>query len=164
MTARDWVDALVAGSDDVDTTGLPPRMQIEVLRECVTRMPDMRSRRDRESYAAGKRLYDVACQLYKRKLPFDESDVCALLETSRHTCGHGSDVAKRRGAIMLLADPQEVAGSESGWSARFREGLRSLPPDERRQWQQLVLAMKANDVYEPPGRREPNLQTSHLAH
>ncbi len=76
-----------------DVAKLPPEAQIGILRECVRRMPALRSQDYRSaSFAAGSVLYDVACHLYTRRLPYEESDVCALLESSRHACGHGSDV------------------------------------------------------------------------
>ena len=151
--ARLWIDGLLAslpreGSQVLsDLAALPKDVQVAVLKECVARMPLLR---DESRYAAGSALYEVACHLYSRKLPFEENDVCALLATSQHTCGHGSDVsapldiaqswmqrngysepimnatrtfivalsgvgsaqanfAKRRSAIMLLADPAETA-------------------------------------------------------
>jgi hypothetical protein len=200
--ARAWVDQLLAAVRTrepspervrlmAEATTLPAAMQVGVLRECVQRMPAFRAGDDRAAYEAGSALYQVACRLYGRKLPLEESDVCALLLTSRHTCGHGADVAppldvaraymqkhgfsepviaasrefieglrgvgssqaqfaKRRAAIMLLADPQETPEAESGWAAHFRAGLRDLPAAERGEWQRLILEMKANDVYLPP--------------
>jgi hypothetical protein len=37
-------------------------------------------------------LYEAAVLLYKMKLPLTEADLCGLLRTARHTCGHGQDV------------------------------------------------------------------------
>lgn len=157
--ARTWVDALLVAFRTHHPTPerarligeamtLPPAVQIGVPRECVERMPGLRARDDRAASAGGSALYQVACQLFTRKLPFEERDICALLLTSEHTCGHGADVtppldiaqsymrkhgfsepiaaaarefidalrgvgssqahfAKRRAAIMLLADPEE---------------------------------------------------------
>ena len=200
--ASAWLDALlerVQGSNAAqrrdlaqEAATLPPAVQIGVLRECVRRMPSLKSD-DYHSpeYAAGSVLYDIACLLYAQKLPYTEDDVCALLEASEHTCGHGGDVtppldiahaylrkhgfserivgavrvylanlrgvgssransAKRRAAIMLLADPTELPHAESGWTAYFRSLLRDLPGNERRAWQRFILAMKANDVYVQP--------------
>lgn len=200
--ARDWVDELLArlrtGTPPdralflAEAAALPLPIQVGVLKECVERMPALRSEDARHaSWVAGSALYDLACHLYGRELPYEEDDVCALLQRSRHACGHGEDVtqpldiaqsymrehgfseviaaaarqfldglkgvgssqahfAKRRAAIMLLADPTERPGDESGWGAHFRAGLRDLPGPERSEWQRLVLSMKANDVYVPP--------------
>lgn len=193
--AHSWVEGLLASRPrnlpEVfgELAALPKDVQVAVLRECVARMPLLR---DEGDYAAGSALYEVACHLYSRKLPLDEHDVCALLATSRHTCGHGSDVsapldiaqswmlrngysqpivnatrtfiaalrgigsaqanfAKRRSAIMLLADPEESGDHEDGWSRHFRAGLRAMTGADRTKWQRLILQMKANDVYVRPG-------------
>jgi len=194
IKAPSWVDALLESlpRDNAsvlsDIAALPKDLQIAVLRECVKRMPMLR---EEKQHASGSALYTVACHLYSRKLPFEESDVCALLATSRHGCGHGSDVsppldiaqswmqrngysepimratrefigslrgvgsaqanfAKRRSAIMLLAEPSEAEGSEGGWSKHFRAVLRAMTATERAEWQRIIFNMKANDVYTPP--------------
>lgn len=194
FNAASWVGALLESlprdSAQVSSAvaALPNDLQIAVLRECVKRMPLLR---EEKQYAAGSALYDVACHLYRRKLPFEERDVCALLATSRHACGHGSDVsppldiaqswmqrngysepimkatrefigslsgvgsaqanfAKRRSAIMLLADPSEAEGNEGGWSKHFRAVLRAMTANERAEWQRLIFNMKANDIYTRP--------------
>ena len=58
--------------------------------------------------------------------------------------------ARRRAAILLMADPADGKGSETGWSEHFRTGLRSLPAPHREAWQHLVLEMKASELYVAP--------------
>jgi hypothetical protein len=43
-------------------------------------------------YYIGSVLYAMACTLYRRRLPYSETDICQILGLSRHECGHGSDV------------------------------------------------------------------------
>lgn len=201
-SASVWLDTLVAHAPGCsreqreqlagEVATLSPQMQVNVLRECVRRMPSLQSDDYRSAeYAIGSVLYDITCRLYTRKLPYTEDDICALLESSKHVCGHGTDVtppldiahkhmrkhgfsthiadavrrylfhlrgvgsakanfAKRRAAIMLVADSRDVAGAESGWTSHFRSLLAAFPEDDRRAWQRFVLAMKANDVYRQP--------------
>ena len=70
-----------------------PEFQIAILRVCNETLPLLRERwSEREVYQAGEQLYTITGHLYDSKLPFEEPDLCALLRSSQHSCGHGCDV------------------------------------------------------------------------
>jgi len=75
---------------------LSPAFRVAVLRASIERLPWYRehsaSWRD-INWSRGTLLYELVSRLYKRKLPYAESDICEILRISRHSCGHGSDVA-----------------------------------------------------------------------
>lgn len=90
---QDWkprVQILACFDDQI------PSFQIEVLKACLERMNWHRQQRagDYHSphYTVGSLLYEAACALYKRKLPFSQDDICEILNLSSHACGHGCDV------------------------------------------------------------------------
>jgi hypothetical protein len=75
----------------------PRTFQTAVLKACLKRMHWHRERRSSDhglstDYYIGSVLYDLACALYLRRLPYSEEDICEILRRSRHTCGHGGDV------------------------------------------------------------------------
>lgn len=81
---------------------LSPRQQITVLRLCIEWMVELRHSRgsiaaDRQAFRInidlGGVIYYIANDLFRRPLPFSESDICTILETTHHDCGHGGDVA-----------------------------------------------------------------------
>lgn len=175
---------------------LSPAFQIGVLRASIERLPWYREHsalgRDL-NWKRGTVLYELVCHLYKRKLPYSESDIREILRLSRHSCGHGSDVAppfdillaharrngitaelldaahaflgglkgvksakawnlKRKGAVLFLLDPRQRTGKEAQacWSDCVRQGLVTLPPDELRHWQSLVLDMNLHEQQRMP--------------
>ena len=105
--ARQWLTAALADLDLNEpgpaATALceriraeKPAFQIALLKAGVERLPLLRADRndggDRSTYRLGSILYDAVCALYGDRLPYDESDICALLRSSKHGCGHGRDV------------------------------------------------------------------------
>lgn len=87
-------------SDEPGT--LPPRLQIALLKSCTELMVHLREQREsvspsrmefRINYHIGGVVYWIASDLFRRPLPFSERDICEILETTRHDCGHGRDVA-----------------------------------------------------------------------
>jgi hypothetical protein len=105
--ARQWLTAALAELD-LDDQGAAamalcerirtekPAFQIALLKAGVERLPLLRADGndggDRSTYRLGSVLYDAVCALYGDRLPYDESDICALLRNSKHGCGHGRDV------------------------------------------------------------------------
>src|SRR5215813_6737700 len=71
---------------------LPSSFQIALLKASIERLPWYREQSMSWSDANGRRgtvLYEFVCQLYQRKLPYSERDICEILRLSRHECGHG---------------------------------------------------------------------------
>jgi hypothetical protein len=71
--------------------------QIAILKACLERMSWHRQQQSLQGglsthYYIGSVLYAMACTLYRRRLPYSETDICQILGLSRHVCGHGSDV------------------------------------------------------------------------
>jgi hypothetical protein len=74
----------------------------------------------------GSAVYHLACQLYEEDLPYKESDICTLLLSSKHDCGHGGDVTPPFEVAVKWA---RANGVTSRWLAAMRtfiEGLRGL--------------------------------------
>src|SRR5262249_35450516 len=46
----------------------------------------------RINFAIGGVVYGIANDLFRRPLPFSERDVCEILQSTRHDCGHGGGV------------------------------------------------------------------------
>jgi hypothetical protein len=103
--AQRWLDDALSQVDPEPTAaatdalcqrirGEAPAFQIALLKACVERLPALRAhaREDRQAYAIGCVLYGAACELYGDRLPYRERDVCDLLRTAHHDCGHGGDV------------------------------------------------------------------------
>lgn len=96
--------------------------QIALIRSCVALMPQFRGR---DSYQDGSLLYEAAVLLYKMKLPFSESDLCWLLRTASHTCGHGQDV---RPPVELARDYMRREGYSPTIMAAIGDFRDALPP------------------------------------
>jgi hypothetical protein len=96
--------------------------QIAMLRSCVALMPQFR---DRDSYPDGSLLYEAAVLLYDMKLPVSEADLCELLRTSSHTCGHGEDV---RPPVELARDYMRREGYSPAIMAAIEDFRDALPP------------------------------------
>ena len=72
---------------------LPARFRLQVLKEAVALMPKLRrAKGEALSFEKGEALYALVGALYTEDLSHAEEDVCALLRSSRHDCGHGADV------------------------------------------------------------------------
>jgi hypothetical protein len=92
------------GYQSDEARSLPSKMQIAVLKSCIERMVWLRARQKtidasgsdkdfRINYDVGAVVYGIANDLFRSPLPFSERDVCEILESMRHDCGHGGDVA-----------------------------------------------------------------------
>ena len=68
---------------------LPAADQVNVLKTAAQLMPAYRSAGDSSN---GPLAYAVADILYQARLPLTEADLCELLLTASHGCGHGADV------------------------------------------------------------------------
>jgi len=101
---------------------LPSDEQIALLRSCVALMPQLR---ERDSYRDGSLLYEAAVLLYEMKLPVSEADLCELLRTSSHTCGHGEDV---RPPVELARDYMRREGYAPAIMAAIEDFRDALPP------------------------------------
>src|SRR5262249_37339634 len=113
-------------SDEPGT--LPPKLQIALLKSCLELMVRLREQR-RRAVAPGRGkefqinldiggvVYGIANDLFRRPLPFSERDVCEILETTRHDCGHGGDVTPP--FVLTLAHARKY-----DLSARLLEGLK----------------------------------------
>jgi hypothetical protein len=80
--------------------------------------------RGRDSYRDGSLLYEAAVLLYGMKLPVSEADLCALLRTARHTCGHGEDV---RPPVKLARDYMRREGYSPAIMAAIEDFRDALP-------------------------------------
>jgi hypothetical protein len=96
--------------------------QIALLRSCVALMPQFRGR---DSYQDGSLLYEAAVLLYKMKLPVSEVDLCELLRTASHSCGHGQDV---RPPVELARDYMRREGYSPAIMAAIEDFRDALPP------------------------------------
>ncbi|NVB78499.1 MAG: hypothetical protein HOV81_08915 [Kofleriaceae bacterium] len=149
-------------------TALPTNTRVALHKETVARLPVLRaSSGDPHAWHKGSAVYDLACCLYEKQLPYTEQDIVALLTSSKHDCGHGADVKAPFETAVAWA---RVHGVTPAWLAAVRtfiEGLRgirsvkandvktksglvllldgesfaSLPPGERAAWERLVLHM-----------------------
>lgn len=80
--------------------------------------------RERDSYRDGSLLYEAAVLLYEMKLPVSEADLCELLRTSSHTCGHGEDV---RPPVELARDYMRREGYSPAIMAAIEDFRDALP-------------------------------------
>lgn len=109
----------------------PRAFQVAVLKACLERMLWHRRQRSSEDglsihYYIGSLLYNLACALYRRRLPYSEGDVCQILGLSRHTCGHGGDVTA---PFDIAVGYARANGITAGlWSALkdFMNGLKGV--------------------------------------
>jgi hypothetical protein len=74
----------------------------------------------------GAAVYTLACRLYSRKLPRTEQDICALLCSSRHDCGHGEDVVPPFQLAIAWARDHGITPAWLAAVKTFRQGLAPL--------------------------------------
>lgn len=89
---HELLDALLLGHGGRFLGELDGRARIRVLRAAVERMPAYRELGAPHARRDGPVLYEMACELYGQALPYTEDDLCDLLLSARHSCGHGQDV------------------------------------------------------------------------
>src|SRR5262249_42934251 len=112
-----WLDgALGAAGDPGSLRDLEPRLKISILLACVERMPWYRQKK---LYTMGESCYQLALALYDMQLPFTDADLCALLGSSKHGCGHGGDV-------MPPFDLAVQHASDNGMTIELYEGIRAF--------------------------------------
>jgi len=99
---HDWIDKHLALGDASAAThkkllgklsAEPTSTRIAVFRACYERLPMLREQwQDPEVFARGEQLYRLVNAAALHDLPFHERDLCAVLRSARHGCGHGQDV------------------------------------------------------------------------
>ena len=100
---------------------LTPREQVALLLAAVRRLPGLRVAGD---YRTGELLYDLVAALYRSRLSLGEAELCALLRSSRHDCGHGADT---RPPFDVARRYQQHHGYSPAISAAIREFVDNLP-------------------------------------
>jgi hypothetical protein len=136
--AASWLDAWLAAYPWQNAAGnagqvllrdarkLPNSTRVDLHKETVARLPILRAADDPHAWDKGSAVYALACCLYEEKLPYTEKDVIALLTSSKHRCGHGSDVKPPFEAALAWA---RVHGVTPAWLAAVRtfiDGLKGL--------------------------------------
>src|SRR5581483_7797573 len=111
--------------------GQPRAFQIGVLKACLERMLWHRQQRSSEDglsthYYIGSVLYNLACALYGRRLPYSEDDICQILRLSRHTCGHGSDVTPPFDIAVQYARDNGISAGLFSALKDFVDGLKGV--------------------------------------
>jgi hypothetical protein len=92
----------------------------------------------------GSAVYELVCRLYQQKLPYTEGDVCALLVSSKHDCGHGADVKPPYERAVSWA---RVNGVTPAWFEALRTfvdglaGLRSSKANDLKTKASLVFLL-----------------------
>jgi len=144
LRTRPWLDTTQRKTLKARLKQLPVDEQIDLLRFCVAEMPHFRGA---DNYSDGSLLYDVATLLYSMGLPLSEDDLCELLRTASHTCGHGCDVQP----------PFELARDymrSYGFSVTLLEAIHgyrnSLPPARSVQLKNLLRSVDLLGVLDPP--------------
>jgi len=95
--------------------GLPAEEQISLLKAAVALMPAYRDG-TAEDWVTGSLLYAAAVQLFSAKPPVTEADLCAMLTSARHDCGHGTDT---QAPLDLVTDYMR----RNGFSPRLGEAI-----------------------------------------
>jgi hypothetical protein len=117
-----------AGPALVDAAmALPTSARVALHTEAVARLPAMREAADDGfRWKRGSAVYELACHLYEAKLAYTEADVCALLRSSKHSCGHGSDVTPPFELAIAWARRHGVTPAWLDAVRTFVEGLAGL--------------------------------------
>ena len=100
---------------------LPAADQVHLLKVAVQLMPASRSAGD---FHGGPLGYEAADILYRARLPLTEADLCELLSTASHGCGHGADVLP---PFQLARDHMRRHGFSSGVAAAIATYRDNLP-------------------------------------
>lgn len=128
-----------------DAMKLPSDTWISLHKESVARLPVMReASNDPYAWHKGAAVYELACSLYGKKLPYTEQDVVAILTSSTHRCGHGADVKPPFETAVTWA---RAHGVTRAWLAAVRtfidglKGLRSVQANDLKTKGGLVLLL-----------------------
>jgi hypothetical protein len=131
-----------------DALKLPTDTWISLHKESVARLPIMReTSNDPYAWHKGAAVYELACSLYGKKLPYTEQDVVAILTSSTHRCGHGADVKPPFETAVAWA---RVHGVTPAWLAAVRtfidglKGIRSVQANDLKTKGGLVLLLDTN--------------------
>jgi hypothetical protein len=121
-----------------DETGeLPLKLQIGLLKSCLELMVRLREQRKNEPstewgkdqhvrYDIGGVVYGIAIDLFRRPLPFSERDICGILETARHDCGHGGDVTPPFDLALNYAREHDLSVGLLAALRVYVDGLKGL--------------------------------------
>jgi hypothetical protein len=100
---------------------LPSAEQVRILKAAVDLMPSYRKPDDK---VTGPLLYEAASLLYSTRLPLTEDDLCELLTSAHHLCGHGADV---RPPFDLARDYMRRNGFSPKLAAAINAMVAQLP-------------------------------------
>ena len=70
---------------------LRPPHRVALLKAAVAELPRLRASADSSSSTKGALLYSTVGVLYGARLPLTENDLCDVLLSAGHDCGHGLD-------------------------------------------------------------------------
>lgn len=103
---------------------LSPPDRVALLRAAVEGLPDLRRSNAANANRHGTVLYAAVCALYRARLPLGEDDLCHLLVTARHNCGHGADT---RPPFDLARTYMRKHGYSPSIGAAIRAFVANLP-------------------------------------
>src|SRR3954471_12261921 len=110
-----------------DVLALPTRKRVALHKEAVARLPRMRLQsEDPYRWQKGSAVSGLACQLYDEDVAYTEKDICSLLRSSKHDCGHGNDVTPPFEVAMQWARVNGVTSAWLGALRTFIDGLQGL--------------------------------------
>ncbi|HMF19915.1 MAG TPA: hypothetical protein VKE98_22105 [Gemmataceae bacterium] len=120
-----------------ETDSLSPKVQIALLKSCIERMIWLRDHRKRTgfpeqdqgfwiNYDIGGVVYGIAIDLFQRPLPFSEDDICEILESMHHDCGHGGDVTPPFDLTLAYARKHQLSTKLLTALKHYVEGLRKV--------------------------------------
>jgi len=128
-----------------DALQLSKDTRIALHKEAVARLPTLReSADDPYGWYKGSAVYELAVSFYRKKLPYDEDDIVALLVSSTHRCGHGADVKPPFEVAVAWA---RVHGVTPAWLVAVRayidglKGLRAVQANDLKTKGGLVLLL-----------------------
>lgn len=101
--------------------GFTPQERAALLVAAVRRMPERRAAGDGPG---GALMYEVTSLLLRSKLPLTEAQLCEMLASSSHTCGHGVDT---RGVFDLAHRHQQKHGYSPALGAAIRDYVGRIP-------------------------------------
>ena len=137
---------------------LPPACRVAVLRASIERLPWYREHSASWKDVNAKRgtfLYELVCHLYNRKLPYTESDICEILRLSRHSCGHGSDVAPPFDILLAHARRNGITAELLDAVRAFLAGLKGVKSSKAWHLKRKGALLLLLDPRQPTGKRAP---------
>jgi hypothetical protein len=117
---------------------LPPRLQIALLKSCIDMTVRLRAQWRAVSPNRGKEfqinldiggvVYGIANDLFRRRLPFSERDICEILKATHHDCGHGGDVRPPFDLALAHARKHDLSTKLLDALKLYVGGLKGLRP------------------------------------